>query len=77
MPKKSCCCGAPSRSCCNPELFNEFITLIGGTMLTANPVNINDLILLTVKRPGVQKNPTIIAAAAQNTDGCGNGCMNP
>ena len=75
MPKKSCCCGTPSRNCCSPELFNEFVTLVGGTMLTANPVNINDLIILTIKRPGHQKIPAYIQSVGPNSFNCGSDCM--
>ena len=75
MTKKSCCCGTANRSCCSPELFNEFVTLVGGTMLTANPVNINDLIILTVKRPGRQSTPKQIYSVGQNSFNCGSDCM--
>jgi hypothetical protein len=76
MTKKSCCCGTANRSCCSPELFNEFVTLVGGTMLTANPVNINDLIILTIKRPGRQAVPTYISSEFGNvSQNCGSDCM--
>lgn len=75
MTKKSCCCGTSNRSCCSPELFNEFVTLVGGTMLTAYPVNVNDLMVLTITRPGRQSTPTYIYSVGQNSANCGSDCM--
>ena len=75
MTKKSCCCGTANRSCCSPELFNEFVTLVGGTMLTAYPVNVNDIMILTITRPGRQAKPAYIYSVGQNSFNCGSDCM--
>lgn len=53
MPKKSCCCAIKTKSCCRPELYENFITLFGTTMVTAAPVNPLDILVLRLNRPSV------------------------
>ena len=44
-------------------------------MLTAYPVNVNDLMILTIKRPGRQSTPKQIYSVGQNSFNCGSDCM--
>jgi hypothetical protein len=60
MPKKACCQCVAKRSCCNPTLYENFITLYGNTMLTASPVHPTDILVLRMNRPGVQRSPRIL-----------------
>jgi hypothetical protein len=75
MTKKSCCCGTANRNCCSSFLYDEFVTLVGATMVTANPVHPDDLIVLKIKRPGLQRNPKMIyGQISTNNVNCGTGC---
>ncbi len=75
MPKKACCQCVAKRSCCNPTLYENFITLYGNTMITAAPVDPNDILVLRVNRPGVQRNPRIVYnPPVSGTDPCGGCC---
>ena len=71
MPKKACCQCVAKRSCCNPTLYENFITLYGNTMLTASPVHPTDILILRMNRPGVQRNPvTVYDPPVSGTDPC-------
>jgi hypothetical protein len=71
MPKKACCQCVAKRSCCNPTLYENFITLYGNTMLTASPVHPTDILVLRMNRPGVQRSPRILyKPPVSGTDPC-------
>jgi len=49
MPKKACCC---KPTCCDPIFYSNFIILAGETMDDAAPVDPDDVVILTMNRPG-------------------------
>lgn len=55
MPRKACCCKA--NNCCDDIFYTNFIILAGETLDDAAPVDPNDVIVLTMNRPGAGSGP--------------------
>lgn len=68
MPKKECCC--PGSNCCDDIFYSNFIILAGETLDDAAPVNPNDVIILTMNRPGAGSGPatTVFPTSCDNTN---------
>jgi len=49
MTKRSCCC---KTNCCDDIFYTNFIILAGETLDDAAPVDPNDVVVLTMNRPG-------------------------
>lgn len=67
MPKKACCC----KSCCDSIFYTNFIILAGETLDDAAPVDPDDIIVLTMNRPGAGAgSPTTIFPNCSGNNNC-------
>jgi hypothetical protein len=63
MPKKTCCCVIPRDEesfCCEPFLFEDFLTLFGDDMAEHSIVSPKDWVALYVPRPGTTSKESIM-----------------